>query len=300
MRHSYCYILLALLAACPLQRVSAQSHVTYQQTDSLLICRLLQRSCPNTSLLALARCFIGVPYVPYTLEVNDHEELVVNTRQLDCTTFVETVTALKICAQQGLHTWSDYVQTLCRLRYRGGHLQDYPSRLHYFSDWIADKAHMQMVCDIQSPNPPFTALQHIKVGYMSTHPERYKALKAHPELVPAIRQQEQQLTGTTARYIPKAEVVNSDLLRRYVKDGDIIAITCNKPGLDIAHLGFAVWRSDGLHLLNASQLHGKVIEEPMTLRYYLKKHKSHTGIRIVRVNAKYRQCQKKDCIQQKK
>jgi len=72
-------------------------------------------------------------------------------------------------------------------------------------------------------------------------------------------------------------------MRQTVKDGDIIAITCNKAGLDIAHLGFAVWRPDGLHLLNASQLHHKVVEEPMTLRNYLSKHSTFTGIRIVRL-----------------
>ena len=73
-------------------------------------------------------------------------------------------------------------------------------------------------------------------------------------------------------------------MRETVKDGDIIAITCNKKGLDIAHLGFAVWRDDGLHLLNASMLHKKVVEEPMTLYKYLQQHPSHTGIRIVRLN----------------
>ena len=72
-------------------------------------------------------------------------------------------------------------------------------------------------------------------------------------------------------------------MRSAVRDGDIIAITCSKAGLDIAHLGFAVWRKDGLHLLNASQLHKRVVEEPMTLGQYLKKHPSHTGIRVVRI-----------------
>ena len=57
----------------------------------------------------------------------------------------------------------------------------------------------------------------------------------------------------------------------------------NKAGLDIAHLGFAVWRADGLHLLNASQLHKKVVEEPMTLYRYMQQHPTFTGIRVVRI-----------------
>ena len=265
--------------------VWAEAQVTYQKADSLTVCRLLAKADSKTSTLWFARQFLDVPYVAHTLEVNDLEQLVVNTRELDCTTLVETVTALTLCAQQGKKTWKDYLTTLRTLRYRKGVMTDYTSRLHYFSDWIADKQAMKIVKEIQSPNPPFTAVQRVNVNYMSTHPTAYKALKAHPELVPVIRKQEQQLTGTKARYIPKSALRRSTkALRQAVKDGDIIAITCNKKGLDIAHLGFAVWKKDGLHLLNASMIHKKVVEESMTFYQYLQKHSSHTGIRVIRIN----------------
>ena len=140
-----------------------------------------------------------------------------------------------------------------------------------------------IVSETQAPNPPFTAVQTVKVDYMSRHPQSYKALKAHPEYVAAISKMGKSLTGKKFRFIPKTEVKNTAAMREAVHDGDIIAITCNKPGLDIAHLGFAVWHQDGLHLLNASQLHKKVVEEPMTLYQYLQKHPSHTGIRIIRI-----------------
>ena len=261
--------------------VSAQ--VTYTRADSLTICRLLKQAPQQASTLWFARQFHDIPYVAHTLEVNDQEQLVVNTRELDCTTLVETVTALTLCVKQEKRQWEDYLQMLRTLRYRQGVLDGYTSRLHYFTDWILDKQQMELVSEIQLPNPPFTAVQNIKVDFMSQHPEYYKALKANPALVPVIREQEQTLTGKTFRYIPKQEVKNTKLMRQTVKDGDIIAITCNKKGLEIAHLGFAVWQKDGLHLLNASQLHHKVVTEPMTLRQYLGKHKTHTGIRIIRI-----------------
>ena len=263
----------------------SQQRVTYQRADSLKICRLLRDANKQTTTLWFARQFLNIPYVAHTLEVNSAEQLVVNTRQLDCTTLVETVTALTLCAHQGKRSWNDYLTTLRTLRYRKGKLDGYPSRLHYFSDWITDKTAMSIVKEIQSPNPPFSAVQHINVNYMSTHPDAYQALKAHPEWVSVIRQQEETLSGTTSRYIPKSALKrNTKALRQAVHDGDIIAITCNKKGLDIAHLGFAVWKKDGLHLLNASQIHKKVVQEPMTLYQYLQKHPSHTGIRIIRIN----------------
>lgn len=274
-------IVLYIIGVMAWLNVSAQ--VTCQQSDSITVCRLLKEAPAKAHSLWFARQFLGRPYVAHTLEVNDDERLVVNTRQLDCTTLVETVAALTLCHERGQKQWSDYLKMLETLRYRQGVRDGYPSRLHYFSDWIEDKVRMQLVQEIGEPIPPFTREQVVSVSYMSSHPEAYKALKAHPELVPVIRQQEQTLSGITRRYIPKTAIGNTRALRQAIHDGDIIAITCNKPGLDIAHLGFAVWRKDGLHLLNASQLHKKVVEEPMTLRRYLQKHPSHTGIRIIRL-----------------
>ncbi len=272
--------LLVLLLLIPLQ---AKAQVTYQRADSIKICRLLKKAPANAGTLWFARQFIGRPYVAHTLEVNDTEQLVVNTRELDCTTLIETVVALALCHQQGKTGWADYLAQLQQLRYRQGILDGYPSRLHYFSDWIDDNQRLSFVKEIQGPNPPFTAVQHVSASYMSEHPQSYKALKAHPEYVPVIRQQEQRLSGEQRRYIPTEAVQNTDLLRNTIHDGDIIAITCKKAGLEIAHLGFAVWKKDGLHLLNASSLHKKVVSEPMTLYQYLKKHPSDTGIRIVRL-----------------
>ena len=59
----------------------SQAQTTYQQADSLKICQLLKQANRETSVLWLARQFLGLPYVAHTLEINDDERLVVNTRQ---------------------------------------------------------------------------------------------------------------------------------------------------------------------------------------------------------------------------
>ena len=221
----------------------------------------------------------------HTLELfPDRDRLIVNTRELDCTTLIENVVALVRCRQAGEQTFADFCRQLCQLRYRNGICRGYTSRLHYFSDWIEDKHRMGMVTEIQEPDPPFSAVQTLKTDYMSRHPQAYKSLQRRPLWVKTIARQEQELTGRKYRYIPKNRVPNTAVMRQAVRDGDIVAITCNKPGLDIAHLGFACWKKDGLHLLNASQLHGKVVLESMTLGQYLSRHPSHTGIRIVRLS----------------
>lgn len=256
--------------------------IKYNSSDSAEIVSLLKDG--KASTLYFANKFIGRPYVAHTLEGNDPEQLVVNTRQLDCTTFTETVTALTLCAINGKQTFADYCEVLQKMRYRQGIIDGYPSRLHYFSEWIENNTKMGFVKEEQKQVAPFTAIQQLKINYMSVHANTYEALKVHPEYIKEIAKQEQALTGKYYRYIPKNQVKNTTALRTVVKDGDIIAITCEKKGLDIAHLGFAVWKADGLHLLNASQIHKKVALEPMTMGQYLSKHPSHTGIRIIRIN----------------
>ena len=265
-------------------------HVAANNADSIFVVKALQKAQTlkeGTCLtLHFARQLMGRPYVAHTLEVNNGEQLVVNTRQLDCTTLVENVVALALCMQRQRYTFSDFKKALTEIRYRQGTMNGYTSRLHYFSDWIDDNAGRGLVTEVQQPTPPFTAIQTLNINYMSSHPQQYKALKSHGERVAIIKHQEGALNGRKYRYIPKADVKDTKAMHQAIHDGDIIAITCSKPGLDIAHLGFAVWRSDGLHLLNASQLHKQVIEEPMTLERYLQKHPTHTGIRVIRLGGK--------------
>jgi hypothetical protein len=93
---------------------------------------------------------------------------------------------------------------------------------------------------------------------------------------------EQSITGMKPRYIPEQNLKNTKLLRSTVHDGDIIGIVTTKAGLEISHLGIAVWHKDGLHMLNASSMYHKVVEDNNLLYTYLKNKKTSTGIRIAR------------------
>jgi hypothetical protein len=47
-----------------------------------------------------ANTLLGRPYVHHTLEGNATEQLVVNTREFDCTTFIETTLAIALAGQE--------------------------------------------------------------------------------------------------------------------------------------------------------------------------------------------------------
>ena len=254
--------------------------------DSAHIVRLLHEGGAQpagTNLpLFFARHFKGYPYVAFTLDQNKEEQLVINTEGLDCTTFVENVLALTVCVKRQLNTFRDFCDVLTQVRYIEGKVA-YTSRQHYFTIWIADNLADRLIEEIQLPKPPMTATRKANVNYMTTHVESYKMLSAHPQWVPAIREMEKQVNNISFTYIPKAQLRDSNRYRDYIHDGDIIGIVTDKKGLDISHVGFAVWHADGLHLFNASSLHKKVVDEPMTLYQYLLKQTSSVGIRVVRI-----------------
>lgn len=276
--------LLLLLFFMPLFCVKTAA-VTCQAKDSLLVMELLKksRSCPKgtSKMVYLGRMLRGTPYVGHTLEVNKSEDLVVNLRELDCTTFTETVFALCRTAMKKQPTFQDFCNELRLTRYLRGEVT-YPRRLHYFTSWITENSRRGAVVQISHNAAPFTKVQKVDVWYMSRYSNKYKMLRDNPRFIDPIRQTERTLTGQTYRYIPKNAIRNTALLRKTIHDGDIIAILTNIPGLDTQHIGIAVWHKDGLHLLNASSIHHKVVEEQMTMLQYLKRHSTMTGIRIAR------------------
>ena len=257
----------------------------YTRVDSIRIMSLIakaRKQPANTNwMLFFGRQFKGFPYVGKTLDRNKTEMLVVNTRELDCTTFVEQVLALKLCMQHHKYTFQYFCDMLRHVRYKGG-IVSFVNRQHYFTTWIEDNKREGLITDIQGPNPPFIAIQHLNINYMTTHVNSYAMLKANPKWLPIIRKEEKNLTGRRYRYIPKGKIANNKLFRSVIKDGDIIVILTKKKGLDTSHIGIAAWHKDGLHLLNASYLRKKVVEEPQTLYRYMQGQASQIGIRVCR------------------
>lgn len=260
--------------------------VTYQYQDSIRIVTLLReaaalKSKPRSWMVWFGKKFTGVPYVAGTLDRASAEKLVVNTRELDCTTFVETVTALTLCASEHATTFSSFCRHLNRVRYVQGEVA-YVKRQHYFMVWMQENERKGIV-KVVTATPPFTGKVTVMVNWMTTHQGSYRMLQAHPEWVAGIRAMEKSISGKQFSYIPKDSIVNNALFREIIHEGDIIAIMTNKKGLDTTHVGIASWHEDGLHLLNASSIHKEVVDEPMLLRTYMSKHPVQTGIKVCRV-----------------
>jgi hypothetical protein len=90
---------------------------------------------------------------------------------------------------------------------------------------------------------------------------------------------EKKLSRKTFSVIDKDKVTTQ---RSKIYNGDILAFTTNQEGLDVAHLGFAIWQGKSLHLLHATSKEGNVVISKKNLVAYLKSNKKFTGIIVAR------------------
>lgn len=261
----------------------ALSEVVYQKEDSILVEKMLRQTPVGNPVLFYARQFIGKPYVAHTLEIHDPEYLVVNLRGLDCTTYVETVLALVMTKQEGKTRFTDYCRNLEKIRYRGGERKGYLSRLHYWTWWMHDNIEKGILTDVQDATY-FTGKMVVANDYMTKHPDAYRIIKANPQFLPEITRMEKEQNGPDGYFLPTANTGLPHSRLTMVNDGDVVGIVKMSGGIDISHLGFVAWGKDGkMHLLNASSLAKKVVEDPATLQQYLQRQK-RLGVRILKVN----------------
>lgn len=229
---------------------------------------------------AVGRSFLGTNYVANTLDTGTTEKLTINLTGLDCTTFLENTLTFGRCIKKQTTSFDAYAAELEFIRYRNGKIGDYTSRLHYFADWIYENGHKGLVEDITKGlgGVPIT----FNVFFMSRNSGKYAMLKANPEFVPVIKNQEDSVNARTYYYIPK-QAINREV-EGGIREGDLIAITTNIPGLDIGHVGVAVKERDGrIHFMHAPLVGAVVQISSEPLGDYLMKIKKHTGIIVLRV-----------------
>ena len=259
--------------------------ISASENDSIKVEKWISeaRTLPMDSCRTLhfAKKMLGVPYVAGTLDGNDEEQLVVHFDKLDCTTFVETVLALAITEKQCKgNAFTNFKNALMFVRYRDGKLDGYASRLHYFSDWIKDNERKGILREVTSKSS-YAQTKELWLDFMSTHSSSYLPMTKDTSLVQQIATQEKAWQGVEVSYLPKDKLTLSSSELK-IKNGDILAITTNIKGLDVVHVGFAFWKGEELHMLHASSVANKVIEDPLSLYEYSKNKKAHTGVRAIR------------------
>ena len=238
-------------------------------------------------VVRIGETFIGTPYAPYTLEAPGEEGLVIELEELDCVTFVENVLALArfvqtapdelLVAGAGSRQRPFFSGILEDIRYRGGELEEYPSRLHYFSEWISDNDATGLVRDVSQELGGVADAE--PIDFMTTHPNAYRQLGEDPAFLTELREVEARLSAEPRYYIPEDRIAG---VEDRIQDGDIIAATSTVAGLDIAHTGIALWRDGRLHLLHAPLAGGVVQVSEVPLAERIQRIGGQDGVMVAR------------------
>lgn len=273
-------IVLSLL--CLIQKSFAQTICTPENREALegiikeiLAIEKLEDSFSQRNV-QIGTIFLNTAYVEKTLEITDDESLVINVLGLDCTTFVESVIALNRSKDLLKHGIGPFENSLTFVRYRNGVRDGYPSRLHYFSDWISDAVAKGFLMEVTKDlgGVPYEN----KPTFMSENPQYYPQL-SNPYNLNTMRIIEQAIAKRQYHYIPKAAVKG---MESKLQNGDLIAITSSLGNLDMVHVGFAVEKNGRMHLLHASSASKKVEISEKPIHEYLQGSKSQSGIMVGR------------------
>lgn len=233
----------------------------------------------NELLIKSALYFLNTPYVASTLEISDSENLVINLREFDCTTFVENCIALTRVVKSGDLSFTNYCKVLSSMRYRGGKIDGYVSRLHYTSEWISENEQNGILKNISLDLNGNSVEK--KIDFMSTHSHLYKHLNNDSLNLKKVKGIEKKLyLKNNYRFIPVSEISN---IEKEIYDGDIIVFASNTNGLDYSHIGIAYHKDKALHFIHASSSAKKVIIEPKLLKNYCVGSKQCSGISVLRL-----------------
>ncbi|MEQ8219454.1 MAG: DUF1460 domain-containing protein [Arenibacter sp.] len=271
-----------LFLLCLISQGSAQNLVCSPQDKEAFNSKItsisdLENQEIGTNMVAIGKTFIGIPYVAKTLEIGETESLVINLQGLDCTTFVENVMAFGLMVKNHKKDFDSYTHYLKTIRYKNGELNGYASRLHYFSEWIANNEQKDLLKDMTSEIGGSESSKDI--NFMSTHRELYPFLKDSGNFN-QIKASEEFLKRLSICILPQDQIEAQEHL---IQSGDIIALTTSIEGLDITHTGIATREADGrIHLLHASTGSMEVEVSKLPLADYLKGIKSNTGIMVAR------------------
>jgi len=235
---------------------------------------------PRTALLG--RECLGIPYVGYTLEIDDRIECPsANFNGLDCWTFFEVALGMARLLERpkAVYTPEDLLKEIQWTRYRAGVCTgNYLERIHYLNEWFIDNEARGNVKDITRALGGAVPLRGRESKEMTVLWKGYRYLRKNPDLRPQMARIEAKVNTLPVWYIPKGSVAK---IESKLADGDIAGIVTNYQGGVCSHVGLITRVNGQARLMHASKNHKQVVLD-QTISSYLNAFKSHAGLIIAR------------------
>ncbi len=282
-------IVAALAIPAPLAALMADAELARLTGWTAVLRRagLQRRSIPlGRATSRVGELAIGTPYEPNTLEAylrsggsaSSMEPMTLSLTRFDCVTLVESCLAVaRVARNSGAPSWKRFDREIERMRYRGGSRGSYASRLHYFSEWIADGERRGLLRDLGRTLGGVVDARPLR--FMTEHRSSYVAL-ADENVFQSIVAMERRLDDHPRTLIPTARIAE---VSHGIETGDVLAFATSIPGLDVTHAAFAYRDETGtLRVLHAPLSGGTVEVSRATLPEYVAALRGSTGILVAR------------------
>lgn len=220
--------------------------------------------------------FRGRPYVAGILDEPGEESLICRLDGFDCVTFVETTLAMARGIAEEDYSVETFTTNVRDSRYRGGELDGYCSRVHYFTEWVVENESRGTVEDI-SRDIGGERLDK-RFNFMTSNRGSYPRLVDNDELFACIAEMEADLAQHSFHYIPQNRI--SRVYDR-LHAGDIIALVTDIDGLDVTHTGLVYDDGNGGRGLLHASTSGGVLVSP-DLQRYVTNNRRQIGILVAR------------------
>jgi len=235
----------------------------------------------RTARVGLA--LVGTPYVNYTLEIHDHiESPSVNLRGLDCWTFYEVSLAFArmLRTKEPPYRPEDLLALIEMERYRGGKCTgSFLSRMHFLEEVFADNQARGLSVNPtrQMGGQPLRR----DIREMTSAWKSYRYLRNNPDLLPAMGRIQDRVSSLPVYHIPRNNVAAAE---KYIRTGDVIAITSRDESGYTSHVGLALRKADGVHFMHATSQRslGRRVVVDGRISQYLKRSSDHHGIIVYR------------------
>jgi hypothetical protein len=229
------------------------------------------------------RALLGVPYVGYTLEIDDKiESPSANCDGLDCWTFFEIALGMArmIERKPNNHLPGDLLREIQWTRYRAGQCTgNYLERIHYLNEWFIDNEARGNVREVSRSFAGAIPLHGRESREMTKLWRSYRYLKNNPELRTPMAQIEAKVNALPISFIPKNSVA---AIEDKLAPGDIAGIVTHEQGGVCSHVGLITHDARGRAMFMHASKNFKKVTIENTISEYLNTYKSHAGLIVAR------------------
>jgi len=234
-------------------------------------------------VMAFAKEFHRVPYVGFTLEIDDRiESPSANMVGLDCWTFFEIALgfARMIEFPRQSYTPSNLLSEIEWTRYRGGVCNgNYLDRIHYLAEWFFEAEARGIATDITRELGHSVRLKDRAIQEMTILWKSYRYLANNPDLRAPMARHEERVSKLPVYYIPREKV---HLVEPKLQAGDVLGIVTRHDGGFCSHVGLLHRGEDKIaRLMHASRNYKKVVIDK-SISGYLNHYSSHLGLMVGR------------------